>query len=158
MLVTVGLPISIQFMSGNWFIRQITCLEFRYISSGFHCDGNVRGKVPTDFIRSVANDIRRAMRKIGGGRAGSCRRRKYLRGCACGIILTQNLLHQAKDRSRVPFQLPVPQRTGETISVDHAGVRPHGRDCDPAVEPTTYLCKGLPEFFCYESNQIHEYD
>ena len=62
-----------------------------------------------------------------------------LRECLCKIILARNLLQQSEARYQVPICLLVPQGTVEKISTDHAGVQPRGRDCNPAVDPTTYV-------------------
>ena len=49
----------------------------------------------------------------------------------------------ALSRGPIPGHSPVPstvpQGTGETISTDHAGVRPRNRNCGPAVNPETYV-------------------
>ena len=61
--------------------------------------------------------------------------------------MARNLLRQDEAQSWVPAWFPVPQGTGETISVDHEGVLPRNRNFNPAVEPTTYVWKGFLEFF-----------
>ena len=38
---------------------------------------------------------------------------------------------------------PVPQKTGETSSTDHAGVQTFDRNCGPAVNPETYVTGGV---------------
>ena len=74
------------------------------------------------------------------------------------IVLAQNLLRQDKAWYRVPVQLPVPQGTGETSSTDHAEVWLRNRDCNPEVDPSTYVWKGFIKFYHHESTQICEYN
>ena len=88
-----------QFLSDPYFKRRIPCFLRGYLSSVFNCAGNVRGWAPIYCLRYVAKDSSRAIRERGGGRAGSCRWRKNLCGCASEIILSRGLLRQVEDRS-----------------------------------------------------------
>ena len=67
MLVTFGLPISVQFLSNPYFIGQIPWFLCQCLSSVLQCAGNIRGRVPIDCLRSIAKESERAMRKWGGG-------------------------------------------------------------------------------------------
>ena len=100
--------------------------------------------------------IARAMREWG--REGLCRWWKILRRCDPRIILTRDLLCQAQDRSRITFWFLVPQGTEETSSADNEGVQHRNRDCDTAVDPTTYVWKGSLRFCRHESTQMFEYN
>ena len=91
-----------------------------------------------------------------GGR-GSCRWQKCLRWCAREIILARNLLCQAKVWSWVPVWFLVPQGNGEMSTLDNAGVQNCGCNCDPTIDPFTYVWKGSLEFCYHESTQIREY-
>ena len=93
-----------------------------YLSSVFHCAGDVCGQTPVDFFWSVAYDSARAMRRRVQGGRGHTGGEKKTRGCAREIVLARNLLRQAEARSWVTVRLPVPQGTGEASSAYHAGV------------------------------------
>ena len=68
MLVIFGPPISVQFLSNPCFICQIPYFIRQYISSIFHCSGNVHNRVPVYFLCSVAKYSMHMMRERGGGR------------------------------------------------------------------------------------------
>ena len=63
----------------------------------------------------------------------------FLRECAHKIILARNLLRQAKDRSQIPVLIFALQGTGKVGSADHVGLQPRDCNCDPAVDPSTYV-------------------
>ena len=70
MSVTFGLPISVRFLSDPCFISKIPCFLRRYISSVFHCAGNIHGRVPVYSLWSVAKDSVCAMSEQEGGGQG----------------------------------------------------------------------------------------
>ena len=158
MSVIFGLPVSGQFLSNTWFIRRIPCILRQYLSSVFRCSGNIRRRVPVDCLQSVAKDSACTMRERGRGWRVHAGGEFFLCGCARKIILVRYLLRQSEALSWFPVLLLVLQGTGEIISTDHAGVWPWNRNCNMAIDPTTYLWKGLLTFFCYESTKICEYD
>ena len=125
-----------QFLSGF-----IPCFLRRYLSSIFHCAGNVHGWVPIYCLQSLANDSARAIHVQGGGGDGSCRWRKQLCGCARKSFWRKIYYAQAEVGYWVPSRILILQGTGEPRSADHTRVQPSDRDfdCDPAVVPTTYV-------------------
>ena len=72
-----------------------------------------------------------------GGRAGSRRWRKILRGCAHKTILAQNLLCQSEAQYQISVQIPVSQGIRKASSMDHAGLKPCNYNWDLAVYPYT---------------------
>ena len=66
MLVTFGLPITVQFLFDTCFILQIRCFLRQYFSYVFQCAIKLHGWVPVDFLLSVVKDRERMMRKLGG--------------------------------------------------------------------------------------------
>ena len=158
MLVTFDLLTSVQFPSNPCLIRPIPWFLRQYFSSVFHCSGNVHGWVSIDCLCLWPRREHTQCENDGGGRVGSCRWRKILRGCVRKIILVCDLLLQDKAWYHVPVRLPVPKETGEASSVYHVGLLPHDRDWNPSVEPSKYVWKGLLEFFRHKLTQICEYD
>ena len=115
---------------------------------GFHCARNLCVWVPVGHLWSISRDSTRAMRGRGV-RAGSRWWRKLLRECAHKIILARNLLRQAKDRSQIPVLIFALQGTGKVGSADHVGLQPRDCNCDPAVDPSTYVWNGFLKFLCH---------
>ena len=93
-----------------------------------------------------------------GGRAGSRRWRKILRGCAHKTILAQNLLRQSEAWSQLSVRFLVTQGIREARSADHVGVRPRDCNFNMTIEPSMYVWKGFLNCFRHESTQIHEYE
>ena len=79
------------------------------------------------------------MRGKGGGRVGESSGQNNLRKCTRGIIQVHNLLQQAKAQSQILVQILVLKGNGKARSADNEGVKNHDRDCNPAVESTTYV-------------------
>ena len=77
------------------------------------------------------------MRKQRGG--GFMQVEKILRQCVQKHIIAHNLLRQDEARYWVPVHIPVPQGNGEASSTDHSGLQPRNYDCDPTVDPFTYV-------------------
>ena len=48
--------------------------------------------------------------------------------------------------------------THNTSSVDHLGVKPCNRNCNPAVNPATYVWNGIVHFLCHNSTQTIYYN
>ena len=95
------------------------------------------------------------------GSGGSCRPRKFfvwVSECARKIIQVHDLLCQSNHKTRVSVWFVVPWGNGDTSYVGHAKVRPRDQNCNPDINPITYLLKGFLEFCLYESTQICEYD
>ena len=164
MLVTFGPPISVQNMSDPWFYAGIPAVYTEtpavyttiYLF-GFDYDGKVYGQVPVGCLQSAANDITCKMRGWEG-RVGAHWWKNVLCECASEIILAQNLLRQSEAWYWTPVWLPVPQGNGKASSGDHAGVWHRGRNCDPDVDPPTYVWNGFLEFSHHELTQICKYN
>ena len=105
---------------------------------------------------SVAKESAWAMRKQRGG--GFMQVEKILRQCVQKHIIAHNLLRQDEARYWVPVHIPVPQGNGEASSTDHSGLQPRNYDCDPTVDPFTYVWKGFLKFFRHELAQICDDD
>ena len=82
----------------------------------------------------------------GGGGGGWHGWRGGIPGLACKFKLVHNLLCQTDSWYRVPVRFPFPQRTGESISVDHTWVQSCNQDCDYTVYPTPYVRNGFIHF------------
>ena len=108
----------------------------------FQCSGNVRGCVPVDCLRSIANDSACAMRGRGGI-TGERWRWKPLNKYVRKIILARNLLYRAEAQYRVPVRLLVPQSNDKASSTDHVGVKPCHRNWNMDIDPTTCVWNGL---------------
>ena len=87
MLFTIGLLVSVWFMSDTCFIRRIPWFICWFISSLFHCAVNVHGRVNIYCIRSVDNDSTRNMCERGG-EGEVMHVEKKNRGCARKIIMS----------------------------------------------------------------------
>ena len=74
-------------------------------------------RMPLRVSPSVALEITRAVRKLGGGEVTQVA--KIACGCAHEIILLRDLLCQSEARLWVPVWLPVSQGDGHLTSADH---------------------------------------
>ena len=155
MLVTFGLPVSVQFTSYPWFIHLITWFLRQYFASVLLCASNVWGWVFIDCLSQCPWSGRTCYTNKGGG--GSYWWQKILPRCAHEIIMVCNLLHQADAWYWDLFQIPVPWGTWEEISTDHAGVWPRDCDWDPTVNPSMHVKNGFVHIFCHELTQTREY-
>ena len=91
--------------------------------------------------------VMRAMHEWGGGGGvgfhGCCR---SVRGFANEIILGRNLMCQPKAWCQVPVWVPVPQKTGESISAGRSGVFSRDRDFGLNVYPDLHMQMGSSIF------------
>ena len=100
--------------------------------------------------------VRDAQTRVGG--VGSCRWQNILLWCARKIIMVRDLLRQYEAWSWVPVRFPFLQGNGDTSSSNHVGLWPHNFDCNPAVDPSTYVWKGFLGFCHHELTQNREYN
>ena len=127
MLVTFGLPVSVQFQANPYFFAKFP---------GFYVDifplssfVVVMYVVGSPYIASIQGHGESARNTQTTGRwERPCRWQKILLGYARKIILAHNLLRQASVRSRVPVWILVQQGSEEAIFTDRSGVRPCDRD------------------------------
>ena len=134
-----------QFLSSFFLIPDFIS---QYLSSVLHFSGNLCGWIPVGYLGFVSKNGAVRDMQSRGWMMGSWKGQRNLCRCLCDIILPRNLLCQAEAQSQVPVRFLVPQGTGYTRSKDYAVVLPCDRDCNLAVDPTTYFWKGLLEFCC----------
>ena len=131
-----------RFLSDPWFLRQ-------YLSSVFHCDGNVHGRIPVDCIRSVANySIHAMLGWRGGGHIGG---KKIVRVCVCtrNYYGAQFIAPKTRPRSRVPVRILCPTGDwGDELRGSCSSTTPATTVIViPAIEPTTYVWNEFLKFF-----------
>ena len=146
MSATFGLLISLQFLSNPCFVYRKSWFYDNLFIFVFHCFINLCGRVPVSCIWYIVNHSARTMHGQGGSEIPHWWQKN------CVSVRTKLFWRAIYPPSRGPIPGPS-QDTGKASSKDHMVVQPRDRECDPDVDPTTYVWNMFLNFFHHELTQ-----
>ena len=113
------------------------------------------------FLRSLSTSSTRTLRILlsrKGGKYETGKETKYFCVSVHETIILRYLLRQYQIWTQLTVRIPVPQGTGETISMDHMGVQSCDQNCDTTINPGMHVWNGYLHFCWHELTQTSKYD